>query len=63
MGNYNNGIVMRGDNKTYWNWIKNQRQVDLELEEQRGEDDNLIKLLKEEIEEADKKIQEIDNGV
>lgn len=63
MGNYNNGIVMKGDNKTYWNWIKNQRQVDLQLEEQRGEDDNLIKLLKEEIQEAEKKIQEIDNGV
>lgn len=63
MGNYNNGIIMKGDNRTYWNWIRNQRQVDLQLEEQRGEDDNLIKLLKKEIEEAEKKIQEIDNGV
>ena len=54
---------MKGDNRTYWNWIRNQRQVDLQLEEQRGEDDNLTKLLKKEIEEAEKKIQEIDNGV
>jgi len=54
---------MEGDNKTYWTWVKNQRVVDIALEETRGEDDNLIKLLKQQLEEAEAKIKEIEDGV
>ncbi len=54
---------MKGDNKTYWTWIKNQRLVDIALEEARGQDDNLIKSLKLQLAEAEAKIKEIEDGV
>ena len=54
---------MKGNDKVYWTWIKNQRVVDIALEEARGEDDNLIKLLKQQLEEAEAKIKEIEDGV
>lgn len=51
---------MKGDNITYWKWILNQREKDLELEIDRElNDDNLIKLIKSEIEEAKIKIEEL----
>jgi len=54
---------MNGDNLTYWNWVLNQRKEDLSLEEVRGEDDDLIKLLKSQVEEAEEKINELENGI
>ena len=54
---------MKGNDKVYWTWIKNQRVVDIALEEARGEDDNLIKLLKQQLKEAEAKIKEIEDGV
>lgn len=54
---------MSGNNKVYWTWIKNQRLADIALEEARGEDDNLIKSLKQQLEEAEAKIKEIEDGV
>ncbi len=51
---------MKGDNLTYWKWILNQREKDLELEIDRElADDNIIKLIKSEIEEAKIKIEEL----
>ena len=51
---------MKGENLTYWKWILNQREKDLELEIDRElNDDNLIKLIKSEIEEAKIKIEEL----
>ena len=51
---------MKGENLTYWKWILNQREKDLELEINRElADDNLIKLIKSEIEEAKIKIEEL----
>ena len=51
---------MKGDNLTYWKWILNQREKDLELEIDRVlADDNIIKLIKSEIEEAKIKIEEL----
>ena len=51
---------MKGENLTYWKWILNQREKDLELEVNRElADDNLIKLIKSEIEEAKIKIEEL----
>jgi hypothetical protein len=51
---------MKGENLTYWKWILNQREKDLELEIDRElADDNLIKLIKSEIEEAKIKIEEL----
>ena len=49
---------MNGDNKIYWTWIKNQRLADIALEEARGKDDNLIKSLKQQLEEAEAKIKD-----
>ena len=54
---------MKGDNKTYWTWIKNQRLADIVLEEARDGDYNLIKSLKQQLEEAEAKIKEIEDGV
>ena len=51
---------MKGENLTYWKWILNQREKDLELEINREvADDNLIKLIKSEIEEPKIKIEEL----
>ena len=44
---------MKGDNKTYWTWIKNQRLADIVLEEARDGDYNLIKSLKQQLAEAE----------
>ena len=54
---------MKGDNKVHWNWFLKQAKKDLALEEVRDEDDNLIKLLKQNIEEAEARIKEIEDGV
>ena len=54
---------MEGNDKTYWEWIKKEREADLVLEVERGEDDNLIKLLKQEIEEAEENLKQINNGL
>ena len=50
---------MNGDNLTYWRNILTQRQADLALEEVRREDDNLIKSLKLQIQEAKDRIVEL----
>jgi|GEM_PF-3039161 hypothetical protein len=53
---------MKGDNLSYWNWLLSQRQKDLELELERELlDDNLVKLLKSSIVEAENKIEELKN--
>ena len=54
---------MEGDNKVYWTWIKNQRLADIALEEARDADHNLIKSLKQQLEEAEARIKEIEDGV
>tara|TARA_R110002074_G_scaffold164823_3_gene324647 strand:+ start:2084 stop:2239 length:156 start_codon:yes stop_codon:yes gene_type:complete len=51
---------MKGDNLTYWRNILKQRIVDLALEESRGEDDTLIRLLKLQITEAENRIAELE---
>lgn len=54
---------MEGDNIEYWEWFLEQTEEDLSLEEVRGEDDNLIKLLKQNIEEAKVRIKQLQDGV
>jgi len=54
---------MKGDNKTYWTWIKNQRLADIVLEEARDGDYNLIKSLKQQLAEAEARIKEIEDGI
>ena len=54
---------MEGDNIEYWEWFLEQTEEDLSLEETRGEDDNLIKLLKQNIEEAKVRIKQLEDGV
>ena len=54
---------MEGDNIEYWEWFLEQTEEDLSLEETRGEDDNLIKLLKQNIEEAKVRIKQLQDGV
>jgi len=51
---------MKGDNLQYWRWVKAQRQADLTLELARDEDPNLIKSLKQQVTEAEAKIQELE---
>lgn len=51
------------EEKEYWEWFLEQAEEDLSLEEARNEDDNLIKLLKQNIEEAEARIKEIEDGV
>jgi hypothetical protein len=45
----------------YWEDILAQRTEDLRLEEERFEDDELIKLLKGYVEEAQQKVEELTN--
>ena len=49
------------DDLEHWEWIRDQRTEDLALEMERGEDDALIKILKENIEEASLKVEELTN--
>ena len=51
---------MNGDNLTYWRWILGQRKVDLEMDREL-EDFNLIRLIKSNIKEAEKRIKELEN--
>jgi hypothetical protein len=51
---------MKGDNLTYWRNILAQRIFDLALEESRGEDDALIRSLKQQITEAKNRIKELE---
>ena len=43
----------------YWQWIVDQRTEDLALEMERAEDDELIKILKDSLEEANIKVEEL----
>ena len=45
----------------YWQWIVDQRTEDLNLEIERAEDDELLKILQADIEEATNKIAELTN--
>jgi len=50
------------DTLEYWQKIKSDREEDLELELARGEDPELIKLLRWGLEEANKEIEKFNNG-
>jgi hypothetical protein len=53
---------MKGNNSTYWNWVINQRNKDIEAEEAIGSPDpTLMKILIEDKEKAQKKLDEL-NG-
>ena len=55
---------MKGDSKTYWKWVVNQRTKDIEAEEAIGSPDTtLMKLLIEGKEEAQKKLDELNEQV
>lgn len=43
----------------YWEWVAAQREEDLALEMERDQDQQLIKLLSDELTEAYKKIEEL----
>lgn len=43
----------------YWQWVVSQREEDLALEMERDQDQQLIKLLSDELTEAYKKIEEL----
>ncbi len=45
----------------HWKWVLSQRKEDLSLETIRAEDDELLKILKADIAEAEKKIEELSN--
>jgi hypothetical protein len=49
------------DDLEYWEWIRDQRTEDLSLEMERGEDDELIRILKGNLEEANIKVEELSN--
>jgi hypothetical protein len=50
-----------GENRQYWTWVKNQRLKDIEAEEAIGTPDEYhMRLLKRELLEVQKKIDEID---
>tara|TARA_R100001015_G_C4586762_1_gene142616 strand:- start:249 stop:407 length:159 start_codon:yes stop_codon:yes gene_type:complete len=51
------------EEKEYWEWFLEQAEEDLSLEEARNEDDNLIKLLKQNIQEAKVRIKQLEDGV
>jgi len=46
----------------HWRWIVDQRTEDLNLEIERDEDDVLIRLLMEEKEMAQQKVEELNNA-
>lgn len=55
---------MKGDNKTYWKWVVNQRTKDIEAEEAIGSPDaTLMKLLIDGKEAAQKKLDELNGQV
>jgi hypothetical protein len=45
----------------HWQWIVDQRTEDLNIEIERDEDDVLIRLLMEEKEKAQQKVEELTN--
>ena len=45
----------------HWQWIVDQRTEDLNLEIERDEDDVLVRLLMEEKEKAQQKVEELTN--
>jgi|TARA_B110000444_G_scaffold5784_1_gene5348 hypothetical protein len=49
------------DNLEHWRWIVDQRTEDLNLEIERDEDEVLIRLLMEEKEMAQQKVEELTN--
>lgn len=51
------------EEKEYWEWFLEQAEEDLSLEKARNEDDNLIKLLKQNIEEAKVRIKQLEDGI
>lgn len=51
------------EEKEYWEWFLEQAEEDLSLEELRNEDDNLIKLLKRNIQEAKVRIKQLEDGI
>lgn len=54
---------MKGDDITYWENNLQQLEVDLALEEDRNEDDTLIKIIKCNIEEAKVRIKQLQDGI
>lgn len=55
---------MKGDNTTYWTWVINQRTKDIEAEEAIGSPDpTLIKILISNKEEAQKRLDELNEQV
>ena len=52
---------MMEDDLEHWEWIIDQRTEDLALEMERGEDDELIKILKDSLEEVNIKVKELSN--
>ena len=51
------------EEKKYWEWFLEQAEQDLSLEETRNEDDNLIQLLKQNIQEAKVRIKQLEDGI
>lgn len=51
------------EEKEYWEWFLEQAEEDLSLEQARNEDDNLIKLLKQNIQEAKVRIKQLEDGI
>ena len=47
------------DDLEHWQWVLAQREEDLSLEIERGEDDELIRILKGNLEEAKTKVEEL----
>lgn len=53
---------MEADTLEYWEKIKADREEDLQLEIERNEDDQIIRLLQIGLAEANAKIEELQNG-
>ena len=51
------------EEKEYWEWFLEQAEQYLSLEETRNEDDNLIQLLKQNIQEAKVRIKQLEDGI
>tara|TARA_R110001592_G_scaffold200715_1_gene449582 strand:- start:2511 stop:2672 length:162 start_codon:yes stop_codon:yes gene_type:complete len=50
---------MKGDNKQYWTWVKNQRLKDIQSENDIGNPDReLMQILLKELREAEEKIKQ-----